>query len=349
MNEIRGQIERWRRDGEQIALATVIKVDGSAPRGEGAKMAITRDGKIVGSVSGGCVESAVAEAAKDVIESGTPCIARYGINRNMMWDIGLSCGGAIDVFIEPLPELLPDAEPSRVSAICTIVRGPKNVGQKILVQDGKPSGGRFEDGTLESSVGPAAQGLIDAEQSRTLSLGEYEVFVDVNVPQARAVLIGAVHIAVALSAMASQAGFSVTVIDPRSALCNRDRFPAAALVVDWPQDALPKIVFDENTYVAVLTHDEKFDDPTLLHVLPTRARYIGAIGSRKTQALRRKRLIDAGIAPDIVSRLHGPIGLDIGAQSPEEIAVAILAEMIAAKYNRSGSRLRDRIDDHIHA
>lgn len=349
MNDISDTIERWRRDGEQIALATVINVDGSAPRGEGAKMAITRDGKIVGSVSGGCVESAVAQTAMGVLASGTPSIARYGINRNMMWDIGLSCGGAIDVFIEPLPELLPDARPHRASAICTIVRGPKRIGQRILTYGNGQTRGSFDDTTLQSQVLLAAQGLIEAGQSKTVTAGAYEVFVDVNVPEAQLLLVGAVHIAVALCKMAAVAGFSVTVIDPRPTLCNRERFPdARELMLQWPEDALPQIALDENTYVAVLTHDEKFDDPTLVRVLPTRACYVGAIGSKKTQALRRDRLRDAGLAPDVVARLHGPIGLDIGSQSPEEIAVAILAEMIASKHKRSGTPLRDRVNEHIH-
>ncbi len=349
MNDISDTIERWRRDGEHIALATVINVDGSAPRGEGAKMAVTRDGKVVGSVSGGCVESAVAQAAMEVLATGTPSIVRYGINRNMMWDIGLSCGGAIDVFIEPLPDLLPDARPQRVSAICTIVRGSNHIGQKILVDGEGQTRGSFGDAALQSRVVQAAQGLIGAGQSKTVSLGAHDVFVDISVPEAHLLLVGAVHIAVALCKMATQAGFSVTVIDPRPTLCNRERFPDARdLMVEWPEDALPKIDVDENTYIAVLTHDEKFDDPTLVRVLPTRACYVGAIGSKKTQALRRDRLRDAGLAPEVVSRLHGPIGLDIGSQTPEEIAVAILAEMIASKYKRSGTPLRDRVNEHIH-
>jgi len=349
MNDISDTIERWRQDGQQIALATVINVDGSAPRSEGAKMAITRAGKTVGSVSGGCVESAVAQAAMDVLASGTPSIEHYGINRNMMWDIGLSCGGAIDVFIEPLPQLLPDARPQHASAMCTIVRGPKGIGQRILTYGDGQLRGSFDDAKLQSNVLQAAQALIDSGQSKTITAGAYDVFVDVNVPEARLLLVGAVHIAVALCKMAAVAGFSVTVIDPRPTLCNRDRFPnARELMVEWPEDALPKLVMADNTYVAVLTHDEKFDDPTLIRVLPTPACYVGAIGSKKTQALRRERLRDAGLDPDVVSRLHGPIGLDIGSQSPEEIAVAILAEMIAAKYKRSGTPLRDRVNEHIH-
>jgi xanthine dehydrogenase accessory factor len=350
MNDIHESIEKWRAESAQMVLATVIAVSGSAPRGEGAKMVITRDGRIAGSVSGGCVESDVAQAAHDVFASGQPAIVRYGINRNMMWDVGLSCGGAIDVLIEPLPELLPPPNPSRPSAICTVVRGPSHIGAKMMVDDSGQTSGGLGDASVEAQAREAAQSLMSGGQSKTAALGAYEVFIDTSIPEARLVIVGAVHIAVALCEMATRAGLSVTVIDPRPALCNRDRFPAAvSLVVDWPQDALPKLVIDENTYVAVLTHDEKFDDPTLLYVLPLNPRYVGAIGSKKTQALRRQRLLEAGITSEAISRLHGPIGLDIGAQTPEEIAVAILAEMIAAKYKRSGISLRDRTGEHIHA
>ncbi len=349
MEDIIDSIAQWQKRGERLALATVIKVDGSAPRSEGAKMAISASGLVAGSVSGGCVESAVAEEAKAVIESGAPAIVRYGINRDMMWDVGLSCGGAIDVFIEPLVSL-PDTSAGGAFAVCTIVRGPRNVGRKVVVAAEGRVTGDLGDDEAQAQAAELARDLIAAGRSTTVAVGEYQMFVDVSIPRPQAILVGAVHIAMALCSMAARAGFAVTVIDPRPTLCNRERFPdAASLIVEWPDDALPGLTIDENTYIAVLTHDEKFDDPTLVRVLPGRARYVGAIGSKKTQAQRRARLLDAGIAADVVERLHGPIGLDIGAQSPEEIAVAILAEMIAAKYHRMGMPLRDRVDPRIHA
>ncbi len=349
MHDIIDTITQWQRDGEHLALATVINVDGSAPRAEGAKMAISASGKIAGSVSGGCVESAVVEEAMNVLRSGTPTIVRYGINKNMMWDVGLSCGGAIDVFIQPLPGSLP-VEPVEAFAVCTIVRGPKGVGSRLIVNSSGQVRGDLGDGTVQASAVDHARQLVARGQSRTMTLGDYQIFIDVSIPQPRTLLVGAVHIAMALCRMAAQTGFAVTVIDPRATLCNRERFPdAAELIVEWPDDALPRLTLDENTYVAVLTHDEKFDDPTLMRVLPSRARYVGAIGSRKTQTLRRTRLLESGVSSEDVARLRGPIGLDIGAQSPEEIAVAILAEMIAAKHDRSGVPLRDRVEPHIHA
>ena len=349
MNDIIETVAQWQRAGERIALATVINVDGSAPREEGAKMVISASGLVAGSVSGGCVESAVAEEAMTVMQTGAPKIVRYGINRNMMWDVGLACGGSIDVFIEPLETPLP-AQSHKAFAVCTIVRGPHGVGRKIVVDAQRSVEGDLANPQVQAVVVERAIELIDAGQSKTVDAGAYQIFIDANIPQPRAILVGAVHIAVALCEMAARAGFAVTVIDPRSSLCNRERFPhAAALIIDWPQGALPNIMLDDNTYVAVLTHDDKFDDPTLLAVLPSGARYVGAIGSKKTQALRRTRLLDAGVPAHAVERMRGPIGLDIGAQSPEEIAVAILAEMIAAKYQRSGMPLRDRVDPHIHA
>lgn len=346
--DIAETIVDWQRSGTPLALATVIKVDGSAPRDEGAKMIVADDGRIAGSVSGGCVEAAVAEEARAVMTSGTPVIVRYGIDRKMMWDVGLSCGGAIEVFIEPLVSS-EAAIFNSAGALCTVVRGPRFVGRKLSVSADGVSRGELGDAALTAALKKEAMELITAGRSRTITQGEYDVFVDVTLAKPQAIIVGAVHIAIALCRMAAQAGFAVTVIDPRPVLCNSERFPdATRLEVRWPDEALSDIELDENAYVAVLTHDEKFDDPTLRRALVSRARYVGAIGSRKTQAARHERLREAGITDDAIRRLHGPIGLDIGAQSPEEIAVSILAEMIAAKYQREGVPLRDRVSDRIH-
>jgi xanthine dehydrogenase accessory factor len=351
--DIKDVLSRWHLEGETIAMATVIRVDGSAPRSEGAKMLVTQSGRVEGSVSGGCVEGDVVEAARSVMKSGTPVTMHYGINKNMMWDIGLSCGGAIDVFIELLPKgSMPTFESGVVS--CTVVSGPDRVGERMYVRP-SAGGAAHLDGTLgsaelDAAVRTACGRAGETGASRVHTIGAYEIFVDPQLDRPRLVIVGAVHIAAALCDYATRSGFSVTVIDPRERLNNRERFPAAAhLVVGWPEDELPALGFDDNTYVAVLTHDEKFDDPTLDYVLRRNVRYVGAIGSKKTQALRRKRLADAGISPASIDRLHAPIGLDIGAESPEEIAVAILAEMIATKYRHGGAPLMHREEPHIHA
>lgn len=235
-------------------------------------------------------------------------------------------------------------------ALCTVVRPPDIAGRWAVVYPDGRTEGDINDLDPSGRILGIARDLIARGHSKTVELGGREIFVDTNVPQPRLIIVGAVHIGAALCEMATLAGFAVTVIDPRAALNNRERFPHAdQLLVGWPEDELPKLHLDSNTYVAVLTHDEKFDDPSVLLALQSRVRYIGAIGSKKTQALRRERLRSAGISDDDIARLCGPIGLDIGADSPEEIAVAILAEMIAAKYQRTGTPLHLRTEPHIHA
>jgi xanthine dehydrogenase accessory factor len=353
VSELAETLERWRAQREEIAMATVIRVDGSAPRGEGAKMLIAGSGMIAGSVSGGCVENAVAEEARAVLASGGPKIVRYGINRNMMWDVGLACGGTIEVFVESLESgRLPNFTPGVV--LCTVVRGPGRVGERLLA---RPSGesawaieGTLGDAGLDAELAGIIRTAARSAAAGTHPIGAFEVFVDPQVPHSRLVIVGAVHIAVALCEFASRAGFVVTVVDPREKLNSPERFPDAfRLAVGWPEDELPTLQFDDSTFVAVLTHDDKFDDPTLDYVMRKDVRYVGAIGSKKTQALRRQRLIDSGIPIGAIDRLHAPIGLDIGAQTPEEIAISILAEMIATRYGHRGAPLRDREAAKIHA
>jgi len=350
MKDILETLGRWSDAGEAFALATVINVDGSAPRDEGATMLIAASGKIAGSVSGGCVEGAVVDEAQSVLAGGVPKIVRYGINKTMMWDVGLSCGGAIDIFIERYAKDALPADFTRPVALCTIVRGPSRIGVKRAVYAQGPSTGSTGNRELDSHVDELGRSVLARGHAGTATAGDHDVFIVPLLPDPRLIIVGAVHIATALCELAARSGFAVTVVDPRERLNNRERFPAAArLVVGWPDDVLPGLRPDENTYVAVLTHDEKFDDPTLACVLRCPVRYVGAIGSRKTQAQRRLRLERAGFAPEVIDAVHAPIGLDIGAQSPEEIAVAILAEMIAAKHERSGMMLKDRSEPHIHA
>ena len=236
-------------------------------------------------------------------------------------------------------------------ALCTIVDGPARIGEKLLLHaDGTYEGGVSSTPALNAAIVDAAQAALRDGRSSTLPIAGHQVFVDAIMPDPRLVIVGAVHIAVALCRYAAQSGFSVTVIDPRPALNSAERFAdARTRLIGWPEDELPRLRFDENAYVAVLTHDEKFDDPTLDYVLRRTPRYVGAIGSKKTQALRRARLQQSGVDEVAISRLHAPIGLDIGAQTPEEIAIAILAEIIAAKYGRQGMPLRDRLSERIHA
>jgi xanthine dehydrogenase accessory factor len=346
--------QAWTAAGDPVVLATVVRVDGSAPRGEGAKMIVAASGAIEGSVSGGCVEAAVAEEARLVHEGGPPRIVHYGINRTMMWDVGLACGGAIDVLIERLPEvaLLERCLAAGANAaLCTsLAAGGADAGSKAVVFEDGTILGSLGDPALDAALAPAVRAQIERGDSKTVAVAGRDVFIDVVARRDRLIIVGAVHIAVCLCAMATQSGFSVTVIDPRERLNNRERFPdAAALLVGWPDEELPDLRLDESAYVAILTHDEKFDDPSLDIALRAHPRYIGAIGSKKTHAARRERLAAIGFSRDVIDRVRAPIGLDIGAQSPEEIAVAILAEMIATKYGHHGAALRDRVEQRIHS
>lgn len=227
--------------------------------------------------------------------------------------------------------------------------GSEHIGAKILVDAAGSMEASTGDRDVDARIAAAALPLIRRGLPQLLDVGEDQVFVDVVTPPDRLIVVGAVHVAAALCDMAAKGGYSVIVIDPRPALNNRERFPLAEeLRVGWPEDELGTLRIDENTYVAVLTHDEKFDDPTLRHCLRTPAKYVGAIGSKKTHALRRARLIEDGFSQEDVDRICAPIGLDIGAESPNEIAVAILSEMIATKYGHRGASLKEREAAHIH-
>lgn len=354
MRDLLSTAQAWTAAGDRVVMATLVRVDGSAPRGEGAKMLVAASGAVAGSVSGGCVEAAVAEEARAVHEGGSARIVSYGINRTMMWDVGLACGGKIDVLVEPLPDLTLLERcfaPGANAALCTsLAGGGKDAAVKAVVYaDGRMTGS-LGDAVLDAELAGAARAQIERGMSKTVSIAGREIFVDVVAPRERLIIVGAVHISVCLCAMAADAGFAVTVIDPRERLNNRDRFPkATALLVGWPEDELPNVVLDEHASIAILTHDEKFDDPSLEFALRAHPRYVGAIGSKKTHAARRERLLAAGFSRDAVAEVRGPIGLDIGAQSPEEIAVAILAEIIATKYGHRGASLRDRIEPSIHS
>jgi xanthine dehydrogenase accessory factor len=344
----------WTAAGDPVVLATVVRVDGSAPRGEGAKMIVAASGAIEGSVSGGCVEAAVADEARLVHEGGPSRIVRYGINRTMMWDVGLACGGAIDVLVERLPDVsllerCYAAGPN--AALCTSLAGAgADAGAKAIVFADGTMLGSLGDAAADAALAPFARAQIARGDSKAVEVAGRDVFIDVVARRDRLIIVGAVHIAVCLCEMAAQAGFSVTVIDPRERLNTRERFPdAAALLVGWPDDELSKLQLDESAYVAILTHDEKFDDPSLDIALRAQPRYVGAIGSKKTHAARRERLTAGGFSREAIDSVRAPIGLDIGAQSPEEIAVAILAEMIATKYGHSGAALRDRVEQRIHS
>lgn len=345
MRDVIQEVERWSAEMAPVAMATVIETWGSAPRGVGSKMALAADGRMAGSVSGGCVEGAVAEAGNEVLLTREPQLLQFGVSDETAWDVGLACGGMIDVFVEPLQpasfnflrDLLNEDEPF---AVATIIAGPSEIlGQKLIVQR---SGRLFgEIGlSLDGLVAAAARAALASATSRrqTLAIPEaglepVDVFIEVVRPAPALIVIGGVHIAISLTSMAKALGYRTIVIDPRRAFGSQERFPHVDLLIQaWPDQAFEQLKITDSTAVASLTHDPKIDDPALTHALRRPAFYVGALGSRKTHASRCERLIQSGLAQESVDRIHGPIGLSIGARTPEEIAVSIIAEIISAQH-----------------
>jgi xanthine dehydrogenase accessory factor len=344
MRELLPQIQAWQAAGEQVAVATVIRVDGSAPRPVGARMVVSSGGSMSGSVSGGCVETVVYEELMDILAGGPSRLLHFGITDDMIWDVGLACGGTIDVFCQPLEAALVAAvasslEQGEAFALATVVTGDRSLGTTALIT-GK--------GTV---LGPEEEGLMAAARKvlasrreggavQTISPGS-EVFVEPFLPPPVLVVIGGVHVAIPLAHFAKELGFRVIVADPRAKFANRERFPEAdEVLVEWPDDALAHVKVNDATYIVVLTHDPKIDEPTLAAALKTRAAYIGAIGSRQTHAERQERMARWGVVAEDLRRVYGPVGLDLGGRTPEETALSIIAEVVAVKNGRSGTSLR---------
>jgi xanthine dehydrogenase accessory factor len=335
MKELLADIERWRDAGKKVAIATVVQAYGSAPRRPGAKMAISEDGEFVGSVSGGCVENDVVEHSKQVLEDDQARLVPYGISDEMAFNVGLACGGRIEVFIQPFGRAFPTEKPV---AFTYVIDGDGQGNGLLAWEFGKHRGSlghgeAFDQRVAHDAIEALAEGQPKQIRYEDAPGGPLRVFVDTYPAQPTIVIFGGVHIGVALCHLAkATGGFRVVVVDARGVWATPERFPEADEIhVMHADDYLKDHPLGSNTYVAVLSHDPKLDDPALIGALPSRARFVGAIGSPKTQAARRERLAEAGLSAEKIGRLHGPVGLDISAQTPEEIAVAILAQMIAAK------------------
>lgn len=341
MKEVLNDINRWQSENEAIALATVIETWGSAPRKTAAKMALTVSGRIAGSVSGGCVEGAVVEAGQEALAKVRPQLLHFGVADETAWSVGLACGGKITVFVEPLDATLYQAwqkvlDEDVAAATVTLIEGPDEVvGRKIIVHDEDQvvgSLGEWQEGGVA-----AAQTTLESGLSQTVQLSDtVKAFIEVNLPAPCLIMVGGVHIAIALAQYAHILGYRTIVIDPRRAFGSDERFPHAdQLIQKWPGKAfadLPPI--SRSTAIALLTHDPKIDDPALDVVLPSKAFYIGALGSKNTHAKRVQRLTEAGIPADQINRIAAPIGLDIGAETPEEIALAVMAQIVAARHKK---------------
>ena len=348
MREILDDVTRWMSNGDAVAVATVVQTWGSAPRGVGSKMAMTpgsgADNKISGSVSGGCVEGAVFEAGLEVLASGTPQLLHFGVADETAWEVGLACGGTIEVFVEKLsPELLAfwkDAtQREKAIATATIIKSKNdNLGQRAEATEYDEAKNTDEgigslSTVLSAAIRSLAQTALHEGQPRRVKLSDQvDVFVDVQLPQPQLIVIGGGHIAIALTQLAKIIGYKTVVIDPRSAFANQARFPHVdQLIAKWPAEALKEIVFSRSTAVAALTHDPKIDDKALVAALQSNAFYVGALGSKTTHIQRVTRLQEAGLNEIIIHKMHAPIGLEIGAHTPEEIALAVMAEIVQAR------------------
>lgn len=337
MFDIRETVDRWVGEGKQVALATVVRTWGSGPRREGAKMAITSDLQMVGSVSGGCVEGAVAEEAMERIRSGGLRLLDFGIANEDAWEVGLTCGGHLDVSVEKLDRdwwraVSPLIAQDRTAVTVTRLDGP-SAGAKLLLAAGKTlyatGGPASESATL---LGTTARSALGAKKAAVVEDERGPVFVDVHRPRPRLILIGGAHVAQALQDLARPLGFRLFLVDPRQAFATAERFPAVERIFhSFPDQALPQLDLDEETYVAVLTHDPKIDDPALECALRSKVPYVGVLSSMKTHEKRLERLRERGLDEASLQRIHVPIGIDLGGRTPEEIALSILAEIVSVR------------------
>src|SRR3954469_25128737 len=364
MRDVLGKLAEWWGKGETAALATVVGTYSSAPRQPGASMLVGPAGEAVGSVFGGCVEGALYELGEQVLADGRPILQRYGVSDDDAFAVGLTCGGIIDIFVEKvtpetyaqLGQVVDAVKAESPVAVATVVSGPaERLGKRLVVWPDRVDGGTGSD-RLDDAIRDDARGLLDSGRNAMLHYGVagqrggegLDVFVEAFAPPPRMIVFGAIDFAAAVAKIGSFLGFRVTVCDARPVFATASRFPGAhEVVVEWPHRYLAAEAeagrIDGRTALCVLTHDPKFDVP-LLEValrLPEVA-YIGAMGSRRTHDARSARLLERGIAAAELARMSSPIGLDLGARTPEETAVSIAAELIATRWGGAGVRLADR-------
>ncbi|MBU3063633.1 XdhC family protein [Nocardia sp. NEAU-G5] len=356
MRELTEHILAWQAAGKRFAVASIVGVTGSAPRPIGAAMAVDEDGVVIGSISGGCVEGAVYELCREALATGVPVRETFGYSDSDAFAVGLTCGGVLEVFVHPVGSrdhaVLDKA--LRTEEAVALVRDTTSgdmlaVGPDWLVKSGA---GALDEGSAPGPVA-AADARIVAEARAMLDLGvtgirvigcdaeEVTVFVESSTPPPRMIVFGAIDFAAAVARIGKFLGYHVTVCDARPVFATKARFPEAdEVVVDWPHRYLEQTRTDSRTVICVLTHDAKFDVPVLEVALRRRVAYVGAMGSRRTHRDRTARLLAAGLTEPELSRLHSPIGLDLGGYTPEETAVAVAAEIVAVRRGGSGAELR---------
>ena len=313
---------RWIGEGRKVALGTVVKTWGSAPRLAGSQIAVRDDGVFTGSVSGGCVEGAVIGEAQAAMADGKVRLLEFGVADEKAWSAGLACGGRIEIFVEPL---VGEKAGAALAALNQARRAGRAVVRAVDLSSGEE---RLIDPRTDSSLlGVAAAQALQTDQSARAEIEGRSWFLGTFNPPLDLAIVGAVHVAQPLAKMAAIAGYTVRVIDPRASFATPARFPGITLSHDWPDEALARLPLGRRSALVVLVHDPKIDDPALVAGLASPAFYIGALGSKRTHAARLARLKAHGITDDALARIHGPMGLAIGARSPEEIAVSILAQM----------------------
>jgi xanthine dehydrogenase accessory factor len=369
VRDILNTITKWWEADETFGLATVVRTFRSAPRDPGAALAVATGGDVIGSVSGGCVEGAVYELGLQVCETGQPVLQTYGVSDNDAFAVGLTCGGILDIFVErvsresfpELGDIAAAVERGEPVAVATVIGGPGQVGARRVIWTTESTGSLGAGDRLDSAVDDDVRGMLAQGLTGVRRYGEHgerrgdelSVFVNSFAPPPRMLVFGAIDFAAAVARVGKFLGYHVTVCDARGVFATRARFPDAdEVVVEWPHRFLAGAGIDARTVICVLTHDPKFDVPLLEVALRTPAGYIGAMGSRRTHEDRLERLRSAGLTEAELARLRSPIGLDLGARTPEETAVSIAAELIQLRWGGTGRALTDtagRIHHESHA
>ncbi|MGW8485721.1 XdhC family protein [Streptomyces sp. NPDC055886] len=360
MLDIAEELHRWVSQGREFAVATVVAVGGSAPRQPGAALAVDRDGTAIGSVSGGCVEGAVYELCQQALEDGRPVRERFGYSDEDAFAVGLTCGGIIDILVTPVraddparpvfAAALAAAAEGTAAALARVTDGPEELlGLPLLVRpDGSYEGGLGGHPALDRTAAAETRALLDAGRTGPLAIGAegsrcgrpIELLVESSVPPPRMIVFGAIDFAAALVRAGKFLGYRVTVCDARPVFATAARFPEAdEIVVEWPHRYLARTETDARTALCVLTHDAKFDVPLLEAALRLPVAYVGAMGSRRTHLERNDRLREVGVTEHELARLRSPIGLDLGARTPEEVALSIVAEIVANRRGGTGVTL----------